>query len=108
MSFRTDFGVTFMGLNTDSQYMAYVLKDDETEPPVGLQKGLTEHSNVMQDILMKEIVPGRSGNEVLQSTLVEMKKLGINGTVCKFSFVLFSEYRLLLTFYRPIRLPPDW
>ncbi|KAJ3414986.1 hypothetical protein HDV05_005817 [Chytridiales sp. JEL 0842] len=77
----TDFGVTFMGLNTDSQYMGYVLKDGETEAPIGLQKGLTHNSNVIQDILMKEIVPGRTGNEVLAITLAEMKKRGIEGTV---------------------------
>jgi len=55
-----DFGITAMGLNTDTQHMAYVLKDGETDVPVGLQKALL-NSNKLQDIQFSELVPGRSG-----------------------------------------------
>ncbi|KAJ3386864.1 hypothetical protein HDU84_001246 [Entophlyctis sp. JEL0112] len=77
----TDFGVTFMGLNTDTQHVAYVLRDGEDAAPTGLQRGLTEHANVMQDILLAQLKPGRTGNEVLELVRTEMALREINGTV---------------------------
>jgi hypothetical protein len=59
-----DVGITALGLNTDTQHMAYVLKTGETAAPAGLQKAL-ENGNALQDIVMAEMRPGRSGNEVL-------------------------------------------
>ena len=75
-----DFGITAMRLNTDTQHMGYVLKDGETAPPAGLRHAL-EHSNRLQDILMAEIKPGRTGNEILRSSLARMRADGIEGTV---------------------------
>jgi Xaa-Pro aminopeptidase len=75
-----DFGITAMRLNTDTQHMGYVLRDGETAPPAGLRKAL-ENSNKMQDIVMGEIKPGRTGNEILQSSLAKMKASGLDGTV---------------------------
>ncbi|KPP92184.1 M24 family metallopeptidase [Erythrobacter sp. HL-111] len=60
----TDFGITYLRLNTDTQALAYVLKPGESEAPEGLRRGLA-NSNRVQDILMKEFAAGRSGNEVL-------------------------------------------
>ncbi|KAI9334640.1 hypothetical protein DFJ73DRAFT_852615 [Zopfochytrium polystomum] len=77
----TDFGVTIMGLNTDTQHMGYVLKPDEADPPAGLERGLTHHSNLMQDVVMEEILPGRTGNEVLVAARKKIQELGVNGTV---------------------------
>jgi Xaa-Pro aminopeptidase len=48
--------------------------------PAGLQKAL-ENSNRLQDIVISEIRPGRTGNEVLKSSLARMKAQGIDGTV---------------------------
>ena len=75
-----DFGITAMGLNTDTQHMAYVLKDGETKPPAGIQKALL-NSNKLQDIQFSELVPGRSGNESLKRGLERMKAGGIDGTL---------------------------
>ncbi len=75
-----DFGVTAMGLNTDTQHMAYVLRDGETDVPAGLKKALL-NSNKMQDITIDELKPGRTGNQVLTSSLARMKKDGIDGTL---------------------------
>jgi len=36
----TDFGITYLGLNTDTQHLAYVLKDGEREVPKGLRDGM--------------------------------------------------------------------
>jgi Xaa-Pro aminopeptidase len=75
-----DFGITAMRLNTDTQHMGYVLLDGETTPPAGLRKAL-ENSNKLQDIVMAELKPGRTGNEILASSLAKMKAAGIDGTI---------------------------
>jgi Xaa-Pro aminopeptidase len=75
-----DFGITAMRLNTDTQHMGYVLQDGETAPPAGLRKAL-ENSNKLQDIVMAEIKPGRTGNEILTSSRAKMTGMGIDGTV---------------------------
>src|SRR5690606_17172432 len=63
-----DFGLTALGLNTDTQHMGYVLREGETDAPAGLYAAL-RRSNRLQDLLLEEMVPGRTGNEVLRRTL---------------------------------------
>jgi Xaa-Pro aminopeptidase len=75
-----DFGITALRLNTDTQHMGYVLREGETAPPAGLVKAL-ERSNRLQDIVLAELRPGRSGNEILRSSLARMRAEGIDGTV---------------------------
>ena len=75
-----DFGITAMRLNTDTQHMGYVLLDGETDAPAGLKAALA-NSNKLQDIVMGEIKPGRTGNEVLASSRAKMTAAGIDGTV---------------------------
>lgn len=75
-----DFGVTAMGLNTDTQHNAYVLRAGETTVPAGLQNAMTV-SNRLQDITVAELKPGRSGNEVLAAALARMKAEDISGTI---------------------------
>jgi Xaa-Pro aminopeptidase len=75
-----DFGITAMRLNTDTQHMGYVLRDGETDVPAGIKTALA-NSNKLQDIVMAEIKPGRTGNEILASSRARMKAAGINGTV---------------------------
>ncbi len=75
-----DVGITVARLNTDTQHNAYVLKVGETDAPAGLKKALA-NANVMQDISMAEIRPGRTGNEVLKSVLEGMTAKGITGTM---------------------------
>jgi len=75
-----DVGITAMRLNTDTQHMAYVLGEGETEAPAGLRKALA-NSNRFQDILMEEARVGRTGNEVLKSSLAKLKAEGISGTL---------------------------
>ena len=75
-----DVGITVAGLNTDTQHNAYVLRPGETDAPVGLQRALA-HSNALQDIVMEEIRPGRTGNQILASARARMQEQGIDGTV---------------------------
>jgi hypothetical protein len=75
-----DFGIVALRLNTDTQHMGYVLREGETAAPAGLIAAL-RRGNRLQDIVMAEIAPGRTGNEVLQSSLASMRGEGIDGTV---------------------------
>jgi Xaa-Pro aminopeptidase len=69
-----------MGLNTDTQHMAYVMREEETDVPSGLRNTLSA-SNRLQDIVVQSMKVGRTGNEVLALSLKAMKEAGINGTV---------------------------
>jgi Xaa-Pro aminopeptidase len=75
-----DVGITVARLNTDTQHNAYVLREGETAAPKGLQQALA-NANALQDIVVSEIRPGRTGNEILEASLARMKEKGINGTV---------------------------
>jgi Xaa-Pro aminopeptidase len=77
---HTDFGVTALGLNTDTQHMGYVLRPGEADAPAGLYAAL-RRANRLQDLLLEEMRPGRTGNEVLRSTRERMRAEGIEGTV---------------------------
>jgi Xaa-Pro aminopeptidase len=75
-----DVGITVARLNTDTQHLAYVLRPGETDAPEGLRRALA-NSNALQDIVMEEIRPGRTGNEVLAASLGRMKAKKIDGTI---------------------------
>ena len=75
-----DVGITVARLNTDTQHNAYVLRPGETDAPAGLKRALA-NSNTLQDIVVSEIRPGRTGNEILAASLGRMKALHVNGTV---------------------------
>mgnify|MGYP003343754630 FL=1 len=75
-----DVGITVARLNTDTQHNAYVLLPAETDAPAGLKTALA-NANILQDIAMEEIRPGRTGNEVLKSVLERMRARGVNGTM---------------------------
>ena len=75
-----DFGISYLGLNTDCQQMAYVLQDDETEAPQFLQEAL-EKGNRLQDILTQNFRTGRTGNEILAASLEKAKAEGLKPSI---------------------------
>jgi hypothetical protein len=75
-----DFGIVAFRLNTDTQHMGYVLREGETDVPAGLKRALA-NSNRLQDIVVSELRPGRTGNEILRASLARMRAEGIDGTV---------------------------
>jgi len=75
-----DVGITVARLNTDTQHNAYVLRDGESDAPEGLRRALA-NGNALQDIVMEEIRPGRTGNEILAAARARMKAKGIDGTI---------------------------
>jgi len=75
-----DFGIVALGMATDTQHMAYVLLEGETEAPEGLQRALA-NANRLQDILMEETRVDRSGNDILASVLRTMRSEDLDGTM---------------------------
>jgi len=59
-----DFGIVRNGYHTDQQQHGYVLGVGETGAPATFVSGMAQ-ANMLQDILMDEMHPGRSGNDVL-------------------------------------------
>ncbi|MFO6430655.1 M24 family metallopeptidase [Erythrobacter sp. W302b] len=76
----TDFGITYLRLNTDTQHLAYVLKPGETEAPEGLRAGLA-NSNRVQDFLTRAFAVGRSGNEALAIARADSIAAGLEPSI---------------------------
>lgn len=76
----TDFGITYLRLNTDTQHLAYVLKPGESKVPAGLRQGLA-NSNRVQDILTRHFAIGRSGNAVLALARKEAVAAGLDPSI---------------------------
>ena len=76
---HTDFGITALRLNTDTQHMGYVLADGETDVPAGIRAAL-KNTNRLQDLTLERMHPGRTGNEVLADVLHAMHEEKINGS----------------------------
>ncbi|HEV7346780.1 M24 family metallopeptidase [Telluribacter sp.] len=77
---HTDFGITYLRLNTDQQQHAYILKTGETDVPDYLKKAFRQ-GNRLQEILTEQFKPGKSGNQILADALAQAQKEGINGTI---------------------------
>ncbi|WP_138431675.1 M24 family metallopeptidase [Fodinibius saliphilus] len=77
---HVDFGITYLGLNTDTQQHAYVLKAGETEAPQGLKEALAE-GNKLQNILTGNFKSGRTGNEILAISRKQAKEQGITPSI---------------------------
>lgn len=77
---HVDFGFTAARLATDTQHMGYVLRTGETEVPAGIREAL-RNAQRLQDIVLAEMRPGRTGNEVLAAARDRMKSENINGTI---------------------------
>ncbi len=75
-----DFGITYIGLNTDCQQHAYVPKQGETEVPGYLVRAFKK-GNRLQDIFTANFKVGQSGNDILLTTLREAKEEGLRPAI---------------------------
>lgn len=76
-----DFGISYMGFDTDWQKMAYVLKPGERDVPAGLKQAMA-NSNTLQDALMQRHArPGMTGGAVFNATMAEMRERGIEAMI---------------------------
>jgi Xaa-Pro dipeptidase len=76
-----DFGITYMGLNTDWQKMAYILREGERAAPAGLRRAM-KNTNELQDALtLRAARPGRVAGDVYNLAMDEMKQKGIEAQI---------------------------
>lgn len=75
-----DVGISYLGLATDSQHNAYVLRIGETDAPAGL-KALLSQGHRVQEIMFAEMKGGRTGNDILRSSLEQAKGEGIGARI---------------------------
>ncbi len=75
-----DFGVTYLRLNTDTQHLAYILKDGETDAPAGLKAGLAA-ANAVQDALTSSFKVGETGNAVLAAARAKAIAKGLKPSI---------------------------
>jgi Xaa-Pro aminopeptidase len=76
----TDFGITYLRLNTDTQHLAYVLKPGETAAPAGLRAGL-KAVNGVSDALLAAFRAGDSGNAVLARARATATAAGLDPSI---------------------------
>ncbi|HMP32371.1 MAG TPA: M24 family metallopeptidase, partial [Saprospiraceae bacterium] len=77
---HTDYGFTYLRMNTDQQQHFYVLKKGETKVPDYLHEAFKRTSRA-QDILTSHFKEGRSGNEILKATLDQAKAEGLKASI---------------------------
>ena len=77
---HVDFGVRLMGLVTDQQHLAYVLRPGETAAPEGLQAAFRQSAQVAE-IYAEELKPGTIGTDVKLNVERRAKSEGIDALV---------------------------
>ncbi len=75
-----DVGFYYLGLATDVQQNAYVLKQGETDAPRGLKDALDD-ANKLQDFHASAMRNGRTGNEMLKEALDNAWAEGIKPSI---------------------------
>jgi Xaa-Pro aminopeptidase len=75
-----DFGITYIGLNTDCQQHAYVPKQGEIKVPEYLVEAFKK-GNRVQDIFTGNFVAGDTGNAILLASLKDAKEEGLRPSI---------------------------
>jgi Metallopeptidase family M24 len=75
-----DVGFYYLGLATDQQQHAYLLRPGERDAPAGLQAALAA-ANRLQGIHLAALQVGRTGNDVLRAALAQAGEEDINASV---------------------------
>ncbi len=71
-----DTGINYLGLGTDTQQVAYVLKEGETDAPPGLRQAIA-NSVRLQDIFAAEFRDGRIANEIVAAAYDNARAEGL-------------------------------
>ena len=75
-----DFGISYMGLDSDWQKMAYVLLPGEDAPPPGLVAAF-ENTKTLQDALTGLSRPGMTAGEAYRAAMEAMDEQGIQAQI---------------------------
>lgn len=87
---HTDVGLCYLGLCTDTQEMAYVLKLGESDPPQGLVDAM-KLGNRWQDMLTAEFKTGRTGNEILAAAQKALREADITNAIYSHPLGVFGH-----------------
>ena len=77
---HVDFGLIYMGLSTDWQKHAYILRPGEKDAPAGLKAAL-KNTNRLQDIMFSVARVGMTGADVYAKTMAEAKRVGLDAMI---------------------------
>ncbi len=75
-----DFGMVYMGLCSDWQRMAYVLRPGESDAPAGIRRALA-NTNLAQETLAAAARPGMRPGDVYRAVMAAMEERGIAAQV---------------------------
>lgn len=75
-----DFGIHYLGLATDTQQLAYVLKMNEHDAPIGLQNAM-QTANRLEDIMCENFQEGKTGNEIFTACIKQAEAEGIKAMI---------------------------
>lgn len=75
-----DCGLIYMGLSTDWQKHAYILKKGERDAPAGMKHAL-KNTNALQDAIFDVARAGMTGAEVYEAAMAEMKRRNIEAMI---------------------------
>lgn len=75
-----DCGLDYMGLSTDWQKHAYILKKGEKDAPAGLKAAL-KNTNALQDAIFSFARAGMTGSQVYENAMAEMKRQNIQAMI---------------------------
>ena len=87
---HTDVGICYLGLCTDTQEMAYVLRPGEARVPDGLIEALAT-GNRWQDLLTGAFRSGRSGDEIFERALEASRAAGIRASIYTHPIGMFGH-----------------
>lgn len=85
-----DVGIKYLGLNSDIQEHAYMLKPEENDVPDFLKAAMLK-GNRLQDIFTSNFVTGKTGNEILLKSLADAKVEGINPSIYSHPLGLYGH-----------------
>jgi hypothetical protein len=98
-----DTGINYLGLGTDTQQVAYVLKKGEKDVPEGLKKAMAR-TNRLQDIFAAEFKEGRKGNDIWLPALKKAQDEELRPAIYSHPIPLFiMRYNLPGGFYEDTR-----
>jgi Xaa-Pro aminopeptidase len=78
---HVDFGISYMGLDSDWQKMAYVLRPGEESAPDGLVAAFANTVALQDALTLRASRPGRTAGEAYAAAMAEMEELGIEAQI---------------------------
>jgi Xaa-Pro aminopeptidase len=101
-----DVGICYLGLCTDMQLQAYVLKTGETDAPEGLKEAL-RRANRLADIFMGEFKTGRTGNEIVDAAMKKGEAEGLRPLIYSHPLGLYGHSAGCTADARPAGSAPE-